>query len=111
VFSEQLPKLAGRDALMRWSEDAERVVRGVLYQHRDRLRPRDLEMAAFLLLHAVDAITHALVIFRPRYLEREALADEISELIMRYLLEPEAMTNKQRANGRRRAKRLLCAAP
>jgi AcrR family transcriptional regulator len=111
VFSEQLPKLAGRDALMRWSEDAERVVRGVLYQHRDRLRPRDLEMAAFLLLHAVEAITHALVIFRPRYLEREALADEISELIMRYLLEPEAMTNKQRANGRRRAKRLLRAAP
>lgn len=111
VFSEQLPKLAGRDALMRWSEDAERVVRGVLYQHRDRLRPRDLEMAAFLLLHAVDAITHALVIFRPRYLEREALADEISELIMRYLLEPEAMTNKQRANGRRRAKRLLRTAP
>jgi AcrR family transcriptional regulator len=111
VFSEQLPKLAGRDALMRWSEDAERVVRGVLYQHRDRLRPRDLEMAAFLLLHAVDAITHALVIFRPRYLEREALADEISELIMRYLLEPEAMTNKRRANGRRRAKRLLRAAP
>jgi len=111
VFSEQLPKLAGRDALMRWSEDAERVVRGVLYQHRDRLRPRDLEMAAFLLLHAVDAITHALVIFRPRYLEREALADEISELIMRYLLEPEAMTNKRRANGRKRAKRLLRAAP
>ena len=111
VFSEQLPKLAGRDALMRWSEDAERVVRGVLYQHRDRLRPPDLEMAAFLLLHAVDAITHALVIFRPRYLEREALADEISELIMRYLLEPEATTNKERANGRRRAKRLRRAKP
>lgn len=102
VFSEQLPKLAGRDALIRWSEEAERVIRGVLHEHRVRLRPRDLEMAAFLLLHAVEAITHASVIFRPRYLEREALAEEISELILRYLLEPHAMNGKPKADGRSR---------
>ena len=110
VFSEQLPKLAGRDALMRWSEEAERVIRGVLHQHRERLRPSDLEMAAFVLLHAVEAITHASVILRPRYLEREALAEEISELIMRYLLEREATNGKPKAqvkaNHRPRAKRL-----
>jgi AcrR family transcriptional regulator len=102
VFSEQLPKLAGRDALMRWSEETERMIRGVLHQHRDRLRPSDIEMAAFVLLHAVEAITHASVILRPRYLEREALADEISELIMRYLLEPETMKSGRKAFGRPR---------
>jgi AcrR family transcriptional regulator len=85
VFSEQLPKLAGREALQRWSEETEQMIRGVLERHRERLRPRDLELAAFLLLHAVDAITHAAVILRPRYLEREALAEEVSELVMRYL--------------------------
>jgi AcrR family transcriptional regulator len=105
VFSEQLPKLAGRDALMRWSEETERMIRGVLHEHRDRLRPTDLEMASFLLLHAVEAITHASVILRPRYLEREALAEEISELILRYLLEPDTMKGTPKADSRPRAKR------
>jgi AcrR family transcriptional regulator len=106
VFSEQLPKLAGRDALMRWSEETERMIRDVLHVHRHRLRPSDLEMAAFVLLHAVEAITHSSVILRPRYLEREALADEISELIMRYLLEPEEVRAKPKGNGGAPAKPL-----
>jgi AcrR family transcriptional regulator len=85
VFSEQLPKLAGRETMQRWLEDAESTVRAYLEIHRERLRPQDLDMAAFVLVHSVEALTHAVVIFKPRYLERASLAHEISELVLRYL--------------------------
>jgi AcrR family transcriptional regulator len=85
VFSEQLPKLAGRETMQRWVEEAEAVVRAYLEIHRERLRPKDLDMAAFVLVHAVEALTHSVVIFKPRYLERASLAQEISELVLRYL--------------------------
>ncbi|MHB8419501.1 MAG: TetR/AcrR family transcriptional regulator [Myxococcales bacterium] len=85
VFSEQLPKLAGRETFQRWADDAEAVVRAYLEGHREKLRPKDLDMAAFVLVHAVDSLTHAVVILKPRYLERESLADEVSELVLRYL--------------------------
>ncbi|MHB1846660.1 MAG: TetR/AcrR family transcriptional regulator [Deltaproteobacteria bacterium] len=95
VFSEQLPKLAGREVFQRWFEEGQALVRAALERHRERLRPADLDMAAFLLLHAVDAITHAVTIFKPRYLDRAALADEISTLVLSYLLPP-AVTGRAR---------------
>ena len=85
VFFEQLPKLAGRDAFQRWSENSESLVRGYLEGHRDHLRPRDLEMAAFLLVHSVESVSYAVAVLRPRYLERDALAEEVSQLVIRYL--------------------------
>ena len=86
VFLEQLPKLAGREAFQRWSEDSESLVRGYLEGHRARIRPVDLDLAAFLLVHAVESVSYAVAILRPRYLERDALPEEVSQLIIRYLM-------------------------
>lgn len=88
VFQEQLPKLAGRDEFQRWSETTEATVRAFLELHRERLRPKDLDLAAFLLVHSVEAVIHAVAILRPRYLERRVLAEEVSQLVLRYLLDP-----------------------
>ena len=86
VFFEELPKLAGREVFQRWSDDAEGVVRTYLEHHRDRLVPKDLDMAAFLLVNTVEAVTYKVSLLRPRYLERQALAEEVSALVLRYLL-------------------------
>ncbi len=87
VFQEQLPRLAGREEFQRWSETTEGVVRAYLETHRERLRPTDLDLAAFLLVHSVEAVIHAVAILKPRYLERSVLADEVSQLVLRYLLD------------------------
>ena len=87
IFQEQLPRLAGREEFQRWSETSEGLVRAYLEGHRDRLRPTDLDMAAFLLVHSVEAVVHAVAILKPRYLEKTALAEEVSQLVLRYLLD------------------------
>jgi hypothetical protein len=43
-------------------------------------------MAAFLLVNTVEAVTYKVSLLRPRYLERQALAEEVSALVLRYLL-------------------------
>jgi AcrR family transcriptional regulator len=89
VFQEQLTRLAGREEFQRWSENLEAVVRAFLESHRERLRPTDLDLAAFLLVHSVEAMSHAVTILKPRYLERSVLAEEVSQLVLRYLLASE----------------------
>ena len=42
-------------------------------------------MAAFILVHAVEAVIHGSVYKRPEYLGREAFVTELSELVVRYL--------------------------
>jgi hypothetical protein len=86
VFFEQLPKLAGREVFQRWSDEAEAVVRAYLEHHRERLVPKDLDLAAFLLVNTVEAVTYKVSLLRPRYLERQALGEEVSALVLRYLL-------------------------
>jgi AcrR family transcriptional regulator len=86
VLFEQLTKLAGREVLQRWSDDAEASVRLYLEHHRDRLAPKDLDMAAFLLVTAVEAVSYKVSVFRPRYLELRALAEQVTALVLGYLL-------------------------
>jgi AcrR family transcriptional regulator len=96
VFQEQLPRLAGREEFQRWSENSEGIVRAYLEGHRDELRPTDLDLAAFLLVHSVEAVIHAVAILKPRYLARSVLAEEVSQLVLRYLLDPTARRSPRR---------------
>ncbi len=55
-------------------------------EHRKRdIAPTDLETAAFVLVTAVEAITHRAVLERPTSLASRALEDEICALVLRYL--------------------------
>lgn len=67
----------------------DRVAQGMLTtylaQRRDELRDLDYNLAAFLIVQAVESITHAAVIDQPELLEREDLVDEVTELVVRYL--------------------------
>jgi len=64
--------------------------RTYLETHRDHLRPGDLCTAAFVVVQAVEAITHAAVLHRPELLESDILLDKVTELVVRYLEPPPA---------------------
>jgi AcrR family transcriptional regulator len=67
------------------------VVReAVLGRHRTALRVADLDVAAVVLVHALEAVTNAVVFEFPERLRDPALVDEITALATRYLLGPEA---------------------
>ena len=86
VFIEQVPRINGLERVQQLDRMLIEVMRAELERRPEKLRPRDLEMAVFILVHSVQAVTHAAILERPDALSDDALADEISALVLRYLL-------------------------
>ncbi len=84
VLIEQVPRVGRLCAINDVSDRMTTVVRAYLESRRDELRPQNLEVAAFILVRAVEAVAHATVIERPEYLVDGELADELAELVLRY---------------------------
>jgi AcrR family transcriptional regulator len=89
VLHEQVPRV-GRLELF---HDIERrmmaLTRSYLELHRSELRPGlDLDLAVPLVVQTVEAVSHAAVLHRPDLLVHPRLADEITELVVRYLTDP-----------------------
>jgi AcrR family transcriptional regulator len=85
VILEQVPNVGRRGQWLDHQKDlAERVVR-CLEGYREQLKVTDLELAAFLLVHAVESIMHATFARRPEYLEQPRFALELRRIILGYL--------------------------
>jgi len=72
-------------------DDAYTSVRGYLEAHRDELGVAELDVAAFICVTAVEALTHAAVLHRPEILTGEKagrFVDEVTRLMVRYLQRP-----------------------
>jgi AcrR family transcriptional regulator len=88
VLAEQTPRtgaLAERDPYNRAFLS---MFRGWLAGHAEALRPLDLDLAAFVCVTSIEAITHTAVLHRPDLLEGaagERLVDEATRLVLGYL--------------------------
>ena len=85
VIREQIPRV-GRmrryeDQLSRITEVVAAYLEGV----KERLRVSEPQLAAFLAVHLVDALTHEAATRRSE-LPEERVAEEITEIVLRYLL-------------------------
>ena len=67
----------------------------LLEQRRGDLAVGDLDVAAVVLVHALEAVTNAVVFEFPERLRDPALVDEITALAVRYLLPSSAATRAQ----------------
>lgn len=85
VFMEQVPRVGPLERIVALERRFEALVREVLEQLRPRVRPRNLEIAAFVVIQAVEALTHAAVLYHPEKLADEEFVDEAVELVVRYL--------------------------
>lgn len=101
VFFEQFPRLGGISRAQDFLEQACSVVRAYLETHRHRLRDVDLDVATFVLVNAVEGVTHAAVLTREGSLAEEALADEIAALVLRYLLDRPALATQRESGAQR----------
>src|SRR5918995_1789698 len=64
------------------------------------IRQENLDLAAFMVIEAVEAITHAAVLDRPEYLEVEDFVEEISTLVLSYL-SPDGASDPERTQDPR----------
>ncbi|MFO0599984.1 MAG: TetR/AcrR family transcriptional regulator [Myxococcaceae bacterium] len=83
---EQVPRLkGGQDVVRRISTQSATLVRAWLETQREHFRDVDLDVATFMLVTSVEAVTHLEVIDRPKQLTRKVMVEELTQLVLRYL--------------------------
>lgn len=75
----------GLERLDEFQAAMRRVVRAYLEGHRDHILPRDLDLAAFVLVTTVESLTHAALLADPPPVDLDALAEEMAAVVLRYL--------------------------
>ena len=86
VLVEQIPRVGSLERIERLDEEACALVRLWLEAHQDEITVADLDLAAFVVVTTVEALTHAAVLRRPAVLEKlDAFVDEVAKLVVGYL--------------------------
>ena len=85
VFAEQVPRVGLLARITGLERRLENMTRTILEGMNERVRPQNLDVAAFIVTQTVDALTHAAVLYRPDKLASEEFVDEVVELVVRYL--------------------------
>lgn len=88
VLSEQIPRVGKLEKIEGFNRDYFAMFKTFLEGHRDEVRPRDLELAAFVCVTAIEALTHNAVLHQKIVSDSamDALVDEATRLITGYLL-------------------------
>jgi AcrR family transcriptional regulator len=86
VLVEQVPRLGRLQRIKQLENHSRTLIRAYLEERKDLIRPKNLDLAAFVMAHVVEAITHRAVLHEPALLESEALVTETTDLVLRYLL-------------------------
>jgi AcrR family transcriptional regulator len=88
VLAEQIPRVGKLENVETFSRDNFALFRNYLDAHRDELRVDDLELASFICVTSIEALTHNAVLHHAKTLSGEAmetLIDEGTRLVVGYL--------------------------
>jgi AcrR family transcriptional regulator len=85
VLVEQIPRVGSLEHIERIDDEAIALVRAYLEAHKDEIAVEDLDLAAFLAVSCVEAMTHIAVLRRPELLSEPRFVDEVAALVVRYL--------------------------
>ena len=86
--AEQIPRVGKLEKLETFNGENYALFRGYLEKHRGELRVDDLELAAFVCVTAIEALTHNAVLHHSKLLPEEAmeaLIDEGARMVAGYL--------------------------
>jgi AcrR family transcriptional regulator len=85
VLTEQVPRVGRMAKLREIDALTHRMVAGLLATRKAELAIDDPDMAAFVLVSAIEAITHRAALFAPELLRDPRLVDEACTMVRRYL--------------------------
>lgn len=88
VLAEQIPRVGKLEKLERFNGENYTLFRTYLESHRDEILVDDLELASFVCVTSIEALTHNAVLHYSRMVSdeaMEALTDESARLVIRYL--------------------------
>ena len=87
VLVNIVPSIGGLAETRAVENEAAALLAHFLKARKAELRPLNPELSAFLLVHAIEALTHAAVLERPDLLKGDAFVNEASRMILGYLRE------------------------
>jgi len=90
ILSEQIPRVGRLENIEANLRDGYTLVRGYLEAHREEIDVADPDLAAFVVVTIVEALTHAAVLRRPDILTDEkaqVFVNDVTRLLVRYLRE------------------------
>jgi arginyl-tRNA--protein-N-Asp/Glu arginylyltransferase len=87
VLAEQIPRVGKLERLETFSRENYSVFRRYLESHREELRVDDLELASFVCVTSIEALTHNAVLHSrmPSDETMDRLIDETARLVTGYL--------------------------
>jgi AcrR family transcriptional regulator len=88
VLAEQIPRTGRLENIDALNRETYAQFRGYLETHRDEFRTLDLELATFVCVTSIEALTHTAVLHHSEFLSDEGagtLIDEATRLVVRYL--------------------------
>ena len=103
ILDEEVPR-AGLENVDAAVQNANGLFRAYFEAHRHEIDVSDPELAAFILVTTVEALTHSAVLHRPDILAGEkavAFVDEVTRLVLRYL-RPATKPNEATRDAERR---------
>jgi AcrR family transcriptional regulator len=86
VLIEQVPRIGALKQVRELEDRMEEFLRHSLQIRKKAIRTRNIDQAAFILMHTVEAVTHAAVIDEPHHLGDDKLVAELTDLVVRYLV-------------------------
>jgi AcrR family transcriptional regulator len=87
VLAEQIPRVGRLEKAETFNRENYALFRAYLESHRDEIRAADLELAAFICVTAIEAVTHNAVLHHKMVSDEAtgALIDEATRLVLGYL--------------------------
>lgn len=88
VLAEQIPRTGRLKNVEAFNRETYALFRSYLESRPDEVRAADLDLAAFVCVTSVEALTHTAVLHRPEVLSDKAagaLVEEATRLVLRYL--------------------------
>ncbi len=86
VLVELAPRVGDLDRLSQVEDCITGLLRAYLELRVVEIVPKDLDIAAFVVMRTVEALSHEAVVRKPEYLQDDRLVEEVTALILRYLV-------------------------
>ncbi len=88
VLAEQIPRVGRLEKVETFDRENYALFQAYLENHRDEIRVVDLELAAFVCVTSIEALTHTAVLHQKIVSDAamEALVDEATRLVVGYLM-------------------------
>jgi AcrR family transcriptional regulator len=86
IFTEQVPRMGKMSRFYEIERKMAERLRAYLDGHESELRTKNLDLSVFIVVCVVEALTHMTVVDHPGRFDEEELAEEITSLVLRYVM-------------------------